>query len=274
MANLPQDGFHRRFNIPVPRSTAELHFVNRVLNLIHCDHPHLERPCAYSNEVEQRVAIADYLGERFESSAPFEYYVQGDFYRWLQALEALYSTLDQREAASFSQKLETIISQSEFDLGVRWREGVFLPSGATLLDEALVNDNLRWLSSPEYKNVLAPFQKGLSEFLQGMRDADKYTDAVRDMYEALEALAKVVTGKPNKDLSANRQLLVAKLGLSDSYAKMLSDHIQYACKLRHGVEAGLARTRPPAREVEAFIYTTGLFIRLVLESTSQSGGTP
>ena len=264
--------FHRRFNIPVDRDTAEAHFVNRVLNFISREYPDVDRPAYTMEDMEQLIAIASHLGERFKPGVPFENYVRGDFYRCLHALEGLYSTLYAREAASFSQELQTIISQSDFDLGIRWQNGVFLPSGAELLDEAIVNDNLRWLSSSGYENVLAPFQKGLSEFLQGTRDAAKYTDGVRDMYEALEALAKVVTGRPNRDLSANRELFVTKLGLTHFYAKMLSDYIAYACEFRHGVDASRARTPPPPREVEAFIYTTGLFIRLALDSTSESHG--
>jgi len=184
------------------------------------------------------------------------------------ALEALYSTLGQYDASEFTRQLESIISQTETDLGIRWGDGSFLPSGAKLLDEALVNDNLRWLSQPPYHNALAPFQKGLSGFLQAQRDPSKLTDAVRDMYEALEAMAKVITGKANRDLSANRQLFVSKLGLSQHYAKMLNDYIDYANEFRHGVESGSPRIPPTPQEVEGFIYATGLFLRLALQSTT------
>lgn len=268
MENPPQASFHSRFNIPVGRDAAEAHFINRVLNFISRDFPDVAHPAYTMEDIEQPMAVVSHLGERFRPGVPLENYVQGDFYRCLHALEGLYLTLYGIQAASFSRELQAIMSQSDFDLGIRWQDGLFLPSGAELLDEALVNDNLRWLSSSRYENVLAPFQKGLCEFLQGTRDAARYTDAVRDMYEALEALAKVVTDRPNRDLSANRELFVTKLGLTHSYGKMLSDYISYACEFRHGVEASRARTPPPAREVEAFIYTTGLFIRLALESTS------
>lgn len=264
--------FHSRFNIPVDRETAETHFVNRVLNFISDRYPYLQDARSSPRDGRLRnyqlLQIANSLGERFVVGTVFTAYVQHDFFRCLHALEALYPTLGEQEGSYLTQQIELITSQSEVDLGIRWKNGNFLPSGAKLLDEALINDNLQWLSGPPHQNVLAPFQKGLFEFLQGKRDPNKLIDAVRDMYEALEAMAKAITGKARKDLSANRELFVSKLGLSSYYAKMLSDYIDYACKFRHAVEVGSPRTPPPLQEVEAFIYTTGLFLRLALQSTT------
>jgi len=272
MARRSPTSFHSRFDIQVDRETAENHFINRVINFISFKYPFLQEATARTGyerlRNHQLLAIANSLGERFNKGIIFAAYVREDFFRCLQALESLYPTLGEQEGTQFTEQLEFIISQAEVDLGIRWKNGNFLPTGAKLLDEALVNANLHWLSGPSYQNVLAPFQKGLSEFLQGQRDPNKLIDAVRDMYEALEAMAKVTTGRTNKDLSANRQLFVSKLGLSNYYAKMLSDYIDYACKFRHALEAGPPRTPPPFQEVEAFIYTTGLFIRLALQSTT------
>ena len=271
MARCSSTNFHSRFNILVDRETAEKNFVNRVLNFISSWYPFLQQRGRTRDSVlrnHQLSAIANSLGERFDERSTFDTYVRGDFYRCLQVLEALYPTLGEQSGSQFTKQLDSIIFQSEVDLGIRWKNGNFLPSGAKLLDEALVNANLDWLSAPQYQNVLVPFQKGLSEFLQGQRDPNKSIDTVRDMYEALEAMAKVITGKTNRDLSANRQLFVKKLGLSNHYAKMLSDYIDYACEFRHAVEAGLSRTPPPLQEVEAFIYTTGLFLRMALQNTT------
>jgi len=263
--------FHRRFNIPVDRKTAEAHFVNRVLNFIRRYDPVLEGSSCSSLGVFSRnrklQAIANSFGEQFYEHSTFSDYVQGDFLRCLQALEALYSTLEDPDPAQLSQQLESILSQSESNLGIRWRKGFFSPSGAKLLDDSLVNDNLQWLSASQYQNVLVPFQKGLSDFLQGQRDPNRLIDAVRDMYEALEAMVKIITGKPQKDLSKNRELFIKKLNLSNYYRKMLSDYIAYGCNFRHGLDVSKTRTPPLFQEVEAFIYITGLFLRLAIETT-------
>lgn len=271
MARRSSTSFHSRFNIEVDRKTVETNFVNRILNLISSSYPYLKRVSTFQHNARrdpQLLAVANCLGVQYKDETNFSDYIRGDFLRCLMALEAIYSTLEQYDASEFTKQLDSIISQSEADLGVRWKNGNFLPSGAKLLDEALVNANLDWLSAPRYHNVLTPFQKGLSEFLQGKRDSNKFIDAVRDMYEALEAMANVITGKKSKDLSANRELFVSKLGLSPYYAKMLSDYIDYACKFRHALEVGSPRTPPPLQEAEAFIYITGLFLRLALQSTT------
>src|SRR5918995_4054212 len=93
--------------------------------------------------------------------------------------------------------------------------------GAELLDDKLVNESLRWLAEPQYQNVLIPFQKGLSHLLEGTKDSQRYGDAVTEMYEALEALAKIVTGKPTKDLSALRDEFIAVLRLPETHKRIL-----------------------------------------------------
>ena len=104
-----------------------------------------------------------------------------------------------------------IIHLSEVDLGISWQRGVFLKKGAEILDEKLVNESLRWLANARYKNVLVPFQKGLSHLLEGTKDSQRFGDTVTDMYEALEAMAKIVTGKSTDELSALREQFISKL---------------------------------------------------------------
>jgi hypothetical protein len=85
------------------------------------------------------------------------------------------------------------------------------------------------------------------------------------MYEALEAMAKIVTGK-SKDLSALREEFVSKLKLTDSHRRMLKEYIDYGCDFRHALEAGQPRTWPLEHEAENFVYMTGVFIRLAIQA--------
>lgn len=135
-----------------------------------------------------------------------------------------------------------------------------------MLDEKVVNEPFRWLRDPKYENVLLPFRKGLSHLLEGTKDPQRFGDAVTDMYEALEAMAKIVTGKPAKDLAALREEFVARLGLPGSYKAMLKEYIDYGCDFRHAVQTGQQRSWPAEHEAEAFVYLTGLFIRLAIQS--------
>jgi len=159
-----------------------------------------------------------------------------------------------------------IIHLSEVDLGISWQRGVFLKKGAEILDEKLVNESLRWLANARYKNVLVPFQKGLSHLLEGTKDSQRFGDTVTDMYEALEAMAKIVTGKSTDELSALREQFISKLQLSQSHRTMLKAYIDYGCDFQHVIEAGQTRKWPVEHEAENFVYMTGLFIRLAIQA--------
>ena len=86
------------------------------------------------------------------------------------------------------------------------------------------------------------------------------------MYEAVEALAKIVTGRPNKDLSANTEMFISKLKVSNHYKTLLKDYIAYGNEFRHAEDEVMPRPPLSEPEVESFIYLTGLFIRLTIRT--------
>ena len=202
--------------------------------------------------------------------------VDNDFWRCLHAVEGFYSALPAGTSTggydpvvALNAAVEETLAESECDVGVSWKNGIFTRRGAELLDESLVNGPLRWLAEPEYETVLAALERGLTHFLEGTKDRQRFGDAVTDMYEALEAMAKVVTGKPSKDLSSLREEFIAKLRLLEIHKAMLKDYIEYGCDFRHAIEKGQKRTWPLEHEAENFIYLTGLFIRLAIQSEKE-----
>ena len=268
--------FHKRFDIQVDLKDAKQRFVNRVLNEIDSKLNGLARhhdyPYRYKQEMEY---VASMLGVEASGASALVHYSGKDFDRLLLCVEALYEALDEYksfgspwERRNLDDIVKWALSISEVDLGIQWMDGHFRPSGAKLLDEELVTEPLRWLAGPKYNTVLEPFQKGLRHYMQANKEPSKLSDAITDMYEALEALAKAVTGR-NRDLSANRELFIGKLDLSQYYSKMLDDYKGYANEFRHGTEPGKVRIKPKPNEVEAFIYTTGLFIRLAIRQLAE-----
>jgi len=266
----PVSPFHQRFNIEVGIDEARNRFINRVINKVEQD---LESFLRYSTVGDNERAMynaATKLGIEYAANRTFHDYVRNKFYDCLIVLEAIYEVFA-AEATYNAEKLSNLIqyaiSLSETDLGIEWRDGVFWASGAKLLDEALVNENLKWLADKGYQDVLVPFEKGLRHFLEAMQKPERLGDTVTDVYEAVEALAKRVTGR-DKDLSENAELFISKLKLSEYYKKMLKDYIEYANDYRHAAKLG-ERKKPLLRnEVEAFIYTSGLFIRLVVQQSA------
>ncbi len=68
-----------------------------------------------------------------------------------------------------------------------------------------------------------------------------------------------------KDLSANKELLIKALKVSEEYKSILTKYIEYANNVRHAIEEGKQKPQPSNKEVESFIYLTGMFIRLAID---------
>ena len=207
------------------------------------------------------------LGERRTLLKDLPDYVAGNYHRCLQVIEALYkATEGTKFAAQLTNTVEAAIYVSEVDLGISWQPPVFVKSGALLLDGHLVNQPLSWLSDQKYKVVREPFEKGLSHYLEAANKPARLADVVTDMYEAVEALARITTGR-DRDLSGNREMFVSSLGVSDYYKGLLKNYVDYANRYRHAERQLTPRPPLSEPEVEAFIYLTGVFIRLAIQST-------
>lgn len=167
-------------------------------------------------------------------------------------------------ADEFDTTINFALAQSEVDLDIAWNGEVFTRKGAQLLDGKLVNDPLHWLRESKYQNALVPFEKGLKHWMEGQQDKDRYGDVVTNMYEALEALAKIGTGR-EKELAGNQEKFASEIQLPDQYKRMLKEYIDFGCEYRHSPESTKPRTYPSEKDTEAFMYMTGLFIRLAVQ---------
>jgi len=251
--------FHERFDIEVGADEARRRFINRAKSRIFQ---------FLRDRVTLRPYVANALGEEYVPSLTIHSYVGSDFYKCLQAIEVCFDALQSEGVRrQLSALVRSVLEQSETDLGIRWENGKFVRSGARLLDQELVNEPLRWLADPKYENVRVPFEKGLTHFLNAERNPQLLSDVVTDVYEALETLSKIVTERADRDLSANRELFIKKVGASDQYKTILKDYIDYACEFRHGVSEGKTKPGLTQSEVESFVYLTGLFIRLAITRT-------
>lgn len=256
--------FHKRFNIDFGLEEAKQRFMVRVSNEVQ---PFIQK--ADSGNLQIRLRLATLLGTDYYQGFSILPFLKRDFYTCLEALEKTHQALRESwmgedRTDRFSRMLEEIISLSEVDLGVRWRNGRFYLRGARLLDEKLVNESLQWLSDPPYNNVLGHFEKGLTDFTQAQNNPQRREDVIGEMFKTLESMARIVCNN-RKGWKANAEQFVSKLGLSTHYSKMLQDHGDYLHEFRHGSQPDKPRTPPSPQEAEASIYTTGLFLRLAIE---------
>ncbi len=261
--------FHERFNIHVPVEEAKKQFVNRAHNEVF-GRALFELPEGIRTSAE--VAVLTILGikNRYDYS-PLTRYVGEEFWTNVKAVEALFQILKgERRAESLDRVIQNILFLSEVDLGIRWHEGHFVPSGSPLLDEKLVNDVLNCLKPKKFEGVLNPFRKGLEDLLHSIKTPTRLPDVVTEMYEALEALAKIVTGRGDKDLSGNAELFIKAVQVSDTYKPILKEYIVYGNKIRHAGKDGQPKPDLTRKEVESFVYMTGVFIRLAVIEEAQA----
>jgi hypothetical protein len=252
--------FHERFDINVNIDEARKSFVNRAYNRVWLSF--FGETFSDNEQFRVHKAIASALGDRFKFHQNVDQLVGLDFLRNLLALETMYAELTNYHRDDGDLVMQRLLTDSEVDLGIEWRDGKFLPKGAKLLDEHLVNDQLHWLRGAKYDSVLKPFEKGLRHLMEAHARAEVLSDVITDMYEAVEALAKKLTDRPSKDLSENRELFISKVKGSDVYKTLLKDYIEYANKFRHAEAEGKPKPNVDERETESFVYLTGVFLRL------------
>ena len=261
---LSQLPFLKRFAITLDIEDAKRRFVKRISNQVFNNF--------FANDIDDKTvrgyilwAAANDLGEAYDWDLSLDFYVESDFTKCLQVLESAHKALgSSKHRQELNDLILYVLSHSEVDLGIEWRDGIFVQKGAVLLDTVLVNQNLAWLSASNLSNVYAPFEKGLGHYLRMRREPKLAYDVITDMYEALEALAKIVTGRPTNDLSANAELFLSKANASRGYKAILKSYIQFANDFRHGLDLKTTRPLLQPKEVESFIYLTGLFMRFAI----------
>lgn len=250
--------FHERFDIEVNSDESRVKFVHRTYNLMFQKFLTRRHP-NFVNNLYQDVAAAigiQYVGNNYYT------YVENDFYKCLKTIEAVYKRFTDNELL---EQVENIISDlfelTEVNIGVAWKNGYFIKTGAEELDEKLVNDSLNWIDINSYETVRTPFEKSLRHLLESEKDSTKLSDVITDSYEAIEALAKIINDNDN-DLSANSELFIKNVKASIEYKKILKDYIDYANKFRHAIKEGKKKPKIRLSEAESFVYLTGIFIRL------------
>jgi hypothetical protein len=201
---------------------------------------------------------------RIKSGFSVSHIYGDDFVACLKLLEFLrmYLKLNRKSEAlrQLDIDIEDALDRSEKDLGIRWHDGKFYPSGAKVLDEKLVEDVLDWLN--DYPEEKIDFNKATTALVER-----RYGDAIGDCNTCLEGIARKVL-KNKKALSDNRDEFLKYLKLSGQWSRILANYIDYANE--YGKHASEKRHKVDPNEAEAFLYTTGLMIRLVINTVKNT----
>lgn len=186
-----------------------------------------------------------------------------DFHKTLLVLCILYVYLKKEDTYNpnttrqwLSDTIESVMSRCSSDIGIRWKEGFFYPAGAEELDKPLIEETLTWLNA--YPNERKDYRKALEYYLE----EKSLDDVIKNCYSAIEGVTRKVLGN-DKTLDKNKNELLRKINLSDGWNSILANYIKYAHDYRH---ASAERHKITKQETEAYLYMTGLIIRLIIES--------
>ncbi len=220
-----------------------------------------------------RVKAREY-GSGYWSDVTMETMTKGDFYQTLSVVEKAYQYLAEDRPGqiydpygfnrseesiniwNFNERMNRIMLLSETDLGVFWKDGKFYLSGAKELDEALISDTLEWLSN--YPATQKQFAIALGHYKKSIQTSSAGKDAITNSYTSVEALAKEIL-KNDRSFDKNSDELVEKLGLPKEYKNI----VHYYKQLANEYGSRHAGSDPTHKEVEAFVYLTGLLLRLM-----------
>ena len=274
--------FHERFEIEIGIEEARKKFINRVCNNIFDDVTNSGLLGKYIlnilNNQRKIRNILSKLGKRYEPTEEESKQPQlsrhintNDFKEVLQTIEIIYAIgyvnagREDNSQDIISRRVDNILAQSELDLGIRWENGKFIRTGAKLLDDKLVNDPLKWLRKNGHSTVFEPFDKALEDFLKIELGNESLSDVIKDAYEALEALAKIILDN-DQDLSKNREKFVSEIKGKEFHKEILRQYVKYGCKYRHAADPESPRPQPTIAEAEFFLYFTGTVLRLAMEN--------
>ncbi len=269
--------FTKNFGLKSEVGDEKRRFVERMHDTVYRSIQGAEYPLEYESifrstcfvlgeNADDRIRILNQRNyNRFQTVIPeLRTLSQSDFTKTMLVICIVYDYLEGKSGGKSKQALidaaiTAALALCQTDIGIRWNAGMFYKSGATSLDEALINDPLEWLDS--FPAEKTDYQKALEFYTKG-----ELGPVITHCYNAIEGLARKVL-KNERTLQGNIKELQTKFVWSEEMGKLISLFFGMTNELqRHASEE---RHKLKEREVEAFIYLTGTIARLILKSAKK-----
>ncbi len=281
--------FYKRWDIPLDREKEFEKFKNRLLTAIDISVGNfilLRRFISenYALRIGLKQPVRSVTGMKLVSqriakttAGLGESFAETDVYRGIESaldeqslifsLQCLFWELEEHKCPKLD-KLVQLVRQAidasplvNIKVAKRGYRVTLYPEGAKLLDEAVVNDTLRWLSN--HPAAAKHFENALEICLK--KDAAKYRNLLDELRSALEKLVRSILHN-KKSLENQKEVLLqwmekhgAHVQVRNMYHALLGNFIQYQNDaVKHG--DGWAMS-----EVEYMIYLTGSFMRFLLQ---------
>ncbi|MBN8676201.1 MAG: hypothetical protein J0L56_18865 [Chitinophagales bacterium] len=171
------------------------------------------------------------------------------------AIVRKYYSTNHQMVQIIDETIEGFFDLSTTDIGITYKSGMFFPKGEELLDKELIGHSLTLLKSYPDED------KDLKTALDNYRSGTKY-GVIEFSYRCIEGLARQIL-KNNRTLIDNKSEIIKASGLSDHWKKILANYIDYGNE--YGRHASTKRHHFNESEVEAYLYTTCILVRLILK---------
>lgn len=257
------NSFESRFNVRVTQESERAKFVRRVEQVVFAvieRMPDDEYATLMFNVIFRLGLDQEKLGSRSKNYWHFrpelKEITKSKFHATLWMLEALYGSAPEAWQQRINENVDAALNMAVLDIGVKWRGGVFLPINFSLLDQRLLLDPFDFLDA--YPREKESFKRAIQKY-----NEKEYPDVIDSCYIALEGIARKVLGNA-KTLENNRDELIKRLRLSQEWKGFLKKFIDYANEYKRHASTKHGQVIPI--EVEAFLYFTGLLLRLLIES--------
>jgi len=249
---------YKRLNLETDLTREQEKFIKRIRETL----KEMNSFFDYYKQKDLLTEMTFKLGE--ESHNFFEtYLIPYSFKRTLFVSEIFLNILKERKEADyflyFYKKIKEAIDLSVIDLGIHFEDGKFYLKGAEELDQKFILEPLEWLK--DFPTTKEFFKETLQEYLR-----KDYPDAITKSYSALETLVKTFLNN-NKSLKDNITELIKKLDFPKQWGQMVFYFCEFANEFssRHGKKEKVKTTELDPELVEAYIYFTGLLLRLIIQ---------
>lgn len=206
-----------------------------------------------------------------EDSFPeIDYFAKHDFKKTMIVVEILYSYFSSDLEHSESEKIRylkminnavEVALVQPINMGISWKDGKFYPAGAKELNEKLISDVLSWLE--DYEKVKLIYNNALEHYSKSLQDAIKRKDVISNALQAVEELTRILL-QNDKAFDNNFKELTEKLSLNSHWSKILNNYKELSKEF--GRHPGRGNEFIPEKsDTEAFLYLSGLVLRLILE---------
>ncbi len=182
-----------------------------------------------------------------------------DFVKTLRVAVALYKcvVVDHPNAKGFITNLvNDALDKANLNLGVKWADGIFYPTGDELLDKELIDTSLSLLD--KFPNEKTDLKNALENYY-----SKSLYGVVENCFIAVEGISRQLLNN-KKTLDRNREDLLGLLKFSKYWDEIYLNYLKYAHEYRR--HAGENRHDLKPEEVEGFLYMTCLIIRATLRT--------